>query len=665
MRLSMKKSSTDRVPAFWPQGLLIVLPLVILAGLGLGAIFKDRRTVEREARQRAHELAQQLATTLSRQVPVRFAEWNQLTLEWASFWSNSISGWPTSERAEYATQKFQLETQVSAWLDSGQAPEAFLFPPLLMSGDGSRVYPPRDVLAAPSPPEWFVQLSEEERRSWNEARSLESLAQPVEIITQAWRRFAAMTSSSEARAQAEFCIMRLSGGTGRVEALCEFARTNHGYRSAAGIPLSALATAAALALAETNELSGSLFAALRDQVFLSPSFVTSHLLDEAARRFGGSQPPIALHWLRRSWENYAALLHLADAMERSAAWANGARPLRPGSFWFDAPGGRWLAVVHADQSGSSENDQDDQKGSALVATNRAGLVTVQVVHQSVMRRLIERAMADTGLNIAPYFGLRLNFEGEEVGSRDSLTGRKPVLENRLASESGGNKETAASGSQAATARANDSADVWLGGFEVGVHLADPSLLFSEQRHRALWSSALIAAAALAAAMGLVQARRAFLRQLRLAELKSNFVSSVSHELRSPIASIRLMAEGLASERVKDPSKQRDYFHFIVQECRRLTTLIENVLDMARIEQHRKEYEFEPTDLVALVDQTVALLQPTASERRVTVTVVKPDAGRETERLGNFVMDGRAIQQALVNLVERASGRSCDRTRLRR
>src|SRR6185369_6837171 len=130
---------------------------------------------------------------------------------------------------------------------------------------------------------------------------------------------------------------------------------------------------------------------------------------------------------------------------------------------------------------------------------------------------------------------------------------------------------------------------------------------------------LIGASALASIIGFFTAWRAFHKQLRLAEMKSNFVSSVSHELRAPIASVRLMAEGLERGKISEPAKQQEYFRFITQECRRLSSMIENVLDFARIEQGRKQYEFEPTDVAALVDTTVKLMEPYAAERGVRLT----------------------------------------------
>ncbi|MHB8520490.1 MAG: sensor histidine kinase [Limisphaerales bacterium] len=183
--------------------------------------------------------------------------------------------------------------------------------------------------------------------------------------------------------------------------------------------------------------------------------------------------------------------------------------------------------------------------------------------------------------------------------------------------------------------------------QVAVRLGDPGALFARQRQRTVWFGLLIGAAVIAAVIGYAAAWRAFRRQQRLGEMKTNFVSSVSHELRAPIASVRLMAEGLERGKVQAPEKQREYFQFIVQECRRLSSLIENVLDFSRIEQGRKQCEFEPTDLVALVGQTLKLMEPCAAERQVQLAVTVPAEPVSAD------VDGKAIQQALVNLIDNA------------
>jgi signal transduction histidine kinase len=201
--------------------------------------------------------------------------------------------------------------------------------------------------------------------------------------------------------------------------------------------------------------------------------------------------------------------------------------------------------------------------------------------------------------------------------------------------------------------------------KVNVYLTSPTVLFKLQRARTFWFGALIAVSAIAALVGLATAWRAFQRQLRLSEMKSNFVSSVSHELRAPIASVRLLAESLERGKVSEPARQGEYFRFIGQECRRLSALIENVLDFARIEQGRKQYEFEPTDLAALVRETVKLMQPYAEEKGVELKseIRNPKSEMEVglgtsnteQRTPNIELnlDGRAIQQALVNLLDNA------------
>jgi signal transduction histidine kinase len=133
-------------------------------------------------------------------------------------------------------------------------------------------------------------------------------------------------------------------------------------------------------------------------------------------------------------------------------------------------------------------------------------------------------------------------------------------------------------------------------------------------------------------------------------MKSNFVSSVSHELRAPIGAVRLMAESLESGRVDGEAKRKEYFSLIAQECRRLSALVENVLDFSRIEQGRKRYSFEPVDFAALVRQAAALMEPHAAERKVRIETPCQPPGAE---ISEARWDHQAIEQALVNLLDNA------------
>jgi signal transduction histidine kinase len=195
-------------------------------------------------------------------------------------------------------------------------------------------------------------------------------------------------------------------------------------------------------------------------------------------------------------------------------------------------------------------------------------------------------------------------------------------------------------------------------FVLQLYVADQALLYASYWRHALLLAGLVAASAFAALIGVVASWLAFQRQLRLNDLKSNFVSSVSHELRAPIASVRLMAESLERGKVTEAPKQREYFRFIVQECRRLSSLIENVLDFSRIEQGRKQYDLEPTNLLALTQQTVKLMETYAAERGVKLELVLPSlplSGDPQPATFNPQpsADGKALQQALVNLIDNA------------
>jgi len=132
-------------------------------------------------------------------------------------------------------------------------------------------------------------------------------------------------------------------------------------------------------------------------------------------------------------------------------------------------------------------------------------------------------------------------------------------------------------------------------------------------------------------------------------MKSNFVSSVSHELRAPIASIRLLAENLERGKIAEPAKQKEYFGLMAQESRRLAMMIENVLDFSRIERGAKQYEFDAIDLGALLDNTLQLMRHWAEERQVRLVLKKYCETIATP----FSCDPLALQQALINLVDNA------------
>jgi signal transduction histidine kinase len=137
------------------------------------------------------------------------------------------------------------------------------------------------------------------------------------------------------------------------------------------------------------------------------------------------------------------------------------------------------------------------------------------------------------------------------------------------------------------------------------------------------------------------------REIELAELKSHFVANVSHEIRTPIALIRLYAETLELGRVKTPAQMREYLQVISRETQRLTHLINNVLDMSRIDAGRKTYNFAQGDLGQIVHDTLESYDHQLGQQGFQVAR-RIEPGRLPANL-----DPEAITQALINLLDNA------------
>jgi signal transduction histidine kinase len=148
--------------------------------------------------------------------------------------------------------------------------------------------------------------------------------------------------------------------------------------------------------------------------------------------------------------------------------------------------------------------------------------------------------------------------------------------------------------------------------------------------------------------GVILALRAAQRQMRLSKMKTDFVSNVSHELRTPLASIRVFGEFLKTGRVRDEEKVCEYGEYIETESRRLTQLVNKILDFSRIESGRKIYDFLPTCICDLVHATLKTFEPQLKQRGFAVDVKEP-----AESLPVIYVDSAAISQALINLLDNA------------
>ena len=195
-------------------------------------------------------------------------------------------------------------------------------------------------------------------------------------------------------------------------------------------------------------------------------------------------------------------------------------------------------------------------------------------------------------------------------------------------------------------------------WEVGVYLLNPAGFSQSARTLKLTLGLLIALLVLAIGVGGWLVVMDLRHQLTLTRQKTDFVSNVSHELKTPLTSIRMFSELLADGRVIDREKQRSYLNIITAETARLTRLINNVLDFSRMERGEKKYNFARCDLAGVVRETVESYRPHLEQSGFELECPLPDAPA-------FVNGDRdALAQIVVNLVSNAEKYSGERKEIR-
>jgi signal transduction histidine kinase len=174
-----------------------------------------------------------------------------------------------------------------------------------------------------------------------------------------------------------------------------------------------------------------------------------------------------------------------------------------------------------------------------------------------------------------------------------------------------------------------------------------------------WRRGLVYGAAAALAFALIALAtfatlRAMSRQVEVAELKSEFVANVSHELKTPLTLIKMFTDMLLLGYSKDPEERERSLEVIARETENLGLLIENVLDISRIEAGEKEYRPAPEDLGPLVSQVLEEYGQYLQRKGFSMRL---DAEPGLPLLD---LDRTAVAQALRNLLSNAAKYSGDR-----
>jgi signal transduction histidine kinase len=160
-----------------------------------------------------------------------------------------------------------------------------------------------------------------------------------------------------------------------------------------------------------------------------------------------------------------------------------------------------------------------------------------------------------------------------------------------------------------------------------------------------WTSTLMSLVALAVGMVLM-ALYHLRRAMHLTAMRSQFVTSVSHELRTPLAQIRMFAETLGYGRARSDEERNRFIAILHREAVRLSELVENVLQFARLDQRKEPLTFATVDLRQESHDAAVSLAPIAAAQRATIVNAVPE--------GALVWADRgAVRRIILNLLDNA------------
>jgi signal transduction histidine kinase len=222
---------------------------------------------------------------------------------------------------------------------------------------------------------------------------------------------------------------------------------------------------------------------------------------------------------------------------------------------------------------------------------------------------------------------------------------KDLLSVRVATPDGHNLFSSSTVWSAYTSET--SLDERLGALRVAVALAGPAadrlIIGGLPRSRVPLLIGLLAITTGLIAVAFVQLKR----ERELIRLRADFVSGVSHELRTPLAQIRMFGETLLLNRVRSSEERHRSLEIIVQESRRLTLLIENVLQFARLERGAPSgITTQPERLDVLLQDIVEAFEPLARSKRTAIV-------RRIDDEIVVPVDAGALRQIVLNLLDNA------------
>ena len=191
-----------------------------------------------------------------------------------------------------------------------------------------------------------------------------------------------------------------------------------------------------------------------------------------------------------------------------------------------------------------------------------------------------------------------------------------------------------------------AAGPWLPGWQLSFVAMDTEVRQAAlATRRAITVSAGLVGLAVIVFIG-IAAGQSIRRHLKLAALKTDLVAAASHELRTPVAAIGVLVDGLRADQQLDPRKAREYLDMMAGQTSRLQRLIDSFLTFAQLERGRQQFTLAPVQASSLVANAVdAIRDRLPGDSRVDLDIAP--------ELPMVIADADALNTALVNLLENA------------
>ncbi len=190
-------------------------------------------------------------------------------------------------------------------------------------------------------------------------------------------------------------------------------------------------------------------------------------------------------------------------------------------------------------------------------------------------------------------------------------------------------------------------------WEVAAYISSPELIAQRAHLTKLVIAMLVMIFFASIISGSILIYRSLKSELQLAQQRTTFVANVSHELKTPLTSIRLFAEILREGRQTDPVKRRKYLDIMVSETERLTRLINNVLDFSRSRKGKRTYDKSTVDLATLISELVENQRVRLEHGGFAIETMIPEDPVYVEA------DPEAVKQVFLNILSNAEKYSSD------